>query len=199
MKQRPVTHFTSHVLDGKKLKSIFVVWISIQLLCSCASTNRSKTLITMSLVGLAAGAVGALTAPQNEQAALHGAFWGTVGAAASGAAGMYIFDEQSKSEDLEKENLVLKKTLDALRGDSVGAEQKLLYQTSAPIGKEVPTEYRNLVKPGRWSVYQLNSWVEQGENTIVHQDRMMRLDPPALAPNVLEPKIDKGENHEPKD
>lgn len=166
------------------MKTIYPIMALV--LCSCASTNHTKTLITMGVMGAGGATVGAITAPINENAAAHALLWGGVAAAVAGAAGMFIFDEEKRSDALLRENETIKKTLDALHGAS--QSPVLLYETLAPLGKDIPSEYQSLVKPGRWSVYGLNQWILQGENVLIHQDKMMKLLPPEFNPNNGEKK-----------
>lgn len=150
----------------------------------CATlSNRQKTLLTMLGAGVVAGTAGAMLAPSDEKPLGHAALWGGVAAATTGAIGLFVFDEQKRSEEFQRENSVMRKEISAFRDEgSSSHEPTLLYETNAPFGKEIPSEYSGLVKPGRWSVYRLNQWVNQGEGTIIHQDRLVKLIPPQLTP-----------------
>lgn len=135
----------------------------------------------------AAGAAGGYAlAPNNEKPEMHAAFGASVGAATGALIGLFAFDEERRSAEFERQAIALKKELDAIRDESVASggatEPKLLYETSAPVGREIPSEYQGLVSPGRWSVYKLNQWVTQGDGVIIHQDRMVKLIPPQLTP-----------------
>lgn len=150
------------------------------LVTGCATSNRTKTLWSMTLAGAASSGAGYATAPKDESSTGHALLWGGVGAAVVGALGLFLFDEQRRSTELSRENEVLKRTLDGLTGkDDTG---KLVLDTQSPFGKDVPQEYKSLIKPGRWSVYALDHWVLQGEHTLIHQDKMVRLIPPELSP-----------------
>ncbi len=148
----------------------------------CATSNRTKTLLLMTGVGAAAAGVGYSVAPRDERPEMHAIYWGAAGAAVAGALGLFLFDEQKKSEELERQASVMRKELDAFRDEGGGQEPRLLYETTAPFGKDIPGEYQSLVRPGRWSVYKLNQWVAHGEGTLIHQDRMVKLVPPQLTP-----------------
>lgn len=175
-----MTHaFQSHLLNGfKKLNLLFFILLFAS---GCATTNRSKTLFFAAGIGLGSAAAGAMAAPKNERPEMHALYFGAIGAAVAAASGLFIFDEQKRSSELARENEVIKKALSAMRDDG-STEPTLLYETQAPIGKEIPVEYQSLVKRGGWSVYRLNQWVTQGENVLIHQDRMMKLIPPQLTP-----------------
>jgi hypothetical protein len=152
----------------------------------CATTNRTKTLLLMTGVGAVAAGVGYSVAPRDERPEMHALYWGAAGAAVAGVAGLFLFDEQKRSEELERQATVMKKELDAFRdeGSTASHGPQLLYETNAPFGRDIPGEYQGLVRPGRWSVYKLNQWVAQGEGTLVHHDRMVKLVPPQLTPKV---------------
>jgi len=143
-------------------------------------------------VGAAAAAAGYAVAPNDTRPEMSAAYFGAVGAAVAGAAGLFIFDEQRRADELERESNVMRKELAAFRDEGgPSKEPQLLYETSAPFGKEIPAEYQGLVRPGHWSVYRLNQWVNQGEGTVIHQDRMVKLVPPQLTPATSQ-EVDPG-------
>lgn len=162
----------------------FVILITASSLFLVCATNRAKSLTFMAAVGGAAATAGALSAPPEEQSGMHAVFWGAVGAAVAGVVGLFVFDEQSRSEELERKLEVSKRELDAFRGEMDGTSQSSLIQSDSALGKNLPPEYRDLVKPGKWSLYKINTWVSQGENTLVHQDKMLRIEPPQFQPNA---------------
>ena len=172
-----------------------VALMAITFLSGCA-TNRAKALWTGAIIGSIGATVGALTAPKNENPTGHAVLWGGVGAAAGVTAGMFLFDEQKRSDELARQNEVLQKSLSGLSGHD--PNEKLLFESNAAFEKAVPQEYRHLVRPGQWSVYQLDSWTLQGENTLVHQDKMIRLLPPELNLQKLSnPETKEGKTNEP--
>ena len=165
--------------------------IQVMVMCAVASsatgcaTNRAKTLLLMGGVGVVAAGAAYVMTPQDERPEMHALYGGAIGAAAAGVAGLFIFDEQKRSEELDRQATVMRRELEAFRDEGGGShEPRLLYETSAPFGKDIPGEYRALVRPGHWSVYRLNQWVSQGEGAMIHQDRMVKLVPPQLNPKV---------------
>lgn len=167
----------------RMLKVIALVLLPALSGSGCATTNRGRTLTFMGGMGIAGAGAGYHFAPSQERPEMHAAFWGAVSAAVAGAVGLFIFDEQKRSDELERQATVMRKELESLRGEGSSKEPQLLYETTAPFGKDIPDEYQNLVRPGRWSVYRLNQWVSHGEGTLIHQDRMVRLVPPQLSPH----------------
>ncbi len=160
-----------------------VILVTLTFSSACATTNRGRTLSLMGGVGLAGAAAGYTLSPPSERPEMHAAFFGALSAALAGLVGLFLFDEQKRSDELERQAGVMRKELDSLREEGSSKEPQLLYETTAPFGKDIPDEYHSLVRPGRWSVYRLNQWVSQGEGTMIHQDRMIRLVPPQLSPN----------------
>jgi hypothetical protein len=138
--------------------------------------------------GAVGASIGAFTAPKDEARSGHALLWGGLSAAAGFAAGSFLFDEQKRSDELDRQVGVLKKSLSALSGE--GDEPKPILESSSVFSKDLPAEYKGLIRPGRWSIYQINQWVVNGENTLVHQDKMIRLLQPELFPK-LEIKSEK--------
>ncbi len=167
----------------------------------CATTNRTKTLLLMAGLGAASAGVGYSVAPRDERPEMHALYWGAAGAAVAGVAGLFLFDEQKRSEELERQATVMRKELDAFRdeGSTASHGPQLLYETNAPFGRDIPGEYQGLVRPGRWSVYKLNQWVAQGEGTLVHHDRMVKLVPPQLTPKVQTESSEGGSSESPNE
>lgn len=148
--------------------------------CSTLS-NRQKTIAAMVLTGSIAGTVGALSAPKNESAPAHAALWAGSAAAGAGLVGLYTFDEEARSKEFERKLKIVSEENQALRGEAEGAPVSPLAEAASPFGKEMPPEYQRLVRPGRWSVYKLNQWIMSGENTLIHQDRMVKIIPPQFS------------------
>ena len=157
--------------------------VSLLLDLGCASlSNRGKTLLLLGGVGLASGVAGYALSPSEVKPEMEGAYFSAIGAAVGGIAGLYLFDEEKRSEELLREKGVMQQELDSYRDEGDSRQPELLYETLAPVGKEIPSEYAGLVRPGRWSVYRLNQWVTEGDGAMVHQDRLVKLVPPELTP-----------------
>ena len=170
--------------NGIELRALVVVPLILGVcLAGCATTNRTKTLIGMAAGALAGTAVGYATAPEGTSPTMHSAYWGLAGGTAMAVTGLFVFDEQKRSEELERKLNVAQMELGVLKGEASGGESEPLYETRAPFGKTVPKEYQALVTPGTWSVYHVNQWIQKGEGTLIHQDRMMKLTPPKFSPN----------------
>lgn len=168
--------------------SLCALFILLSLLTTSCASNRAKTIVTMLGAGAAGAAIGASTAPANESTSGHALLWAGVTASAAAIASMFIFDEHARAQDLEKQNSSLQKALSSINGTS----SELIYENGQSFSKDLPPEYKSLIQPGRWSIYKLDQWSAQGENTLVHQDKMIKLQPPGLNPNL---KSETSENN----
>ncbi|OFZ53260.1 MAG: hypothetical protein A2428_11810 [Bdellovibrionales bacterium RIFOXYC1_FULL_54_43] len=158
--------------------------LCLTLLSGCASmSNRSKTLVAMGVAGIAAGTLGAMSAPAGEQPIAHAALWGGGAAAIVGVTGLFIFDEQARSREYERQLNVAKQEIDAIRWGAGANEEKLIFESSGTQDKAIPDELKKLLSPGWVRVYQTSMWVKQGDDSLVHQDKIVRIKKPQLIPN----------------
>ena len=141
---------------------------------SCAHTTKEKVFQNM----LIAGATGVLIGQQKENyKTTHSIMYGGVAAAVAGAVTLYMNDPDKESEKLREEIRVLKTQMDQI------GEPWLATKTPATFGAKVPDKYRSMINPGEWRVYEINQWIEDGENRLIHQDKIMELIPPSLKPS----------------
>lgn len=156
--------------------------ISLLGLSGCATSMATKTLRNMAIAGAAGAIIGSQQpAYKSTQAALLAG----IGASVVGAGTLLMLDQESR--DLTKENERLRAELDA------AFEPKAEAATPGTMNAKVPAKYQNLISPGEWRVYQIDEWVEDGENRMIHQDKVMELIPPSLRPYV-KPTRPKGKN-----
>lgn len=152
------------------------VFVLVPLLLSagCAHTPKEKVFQNM----LIAGATGVVLGQQKEDyKTTYSTMYGGVAAAVAGAVTLYLNDPDKESEKLREEIRVLKTQMDQI------GEPRLATQTPATFGAKVPSKYRSMINPGEWRVYEINQWVEDGENRLLHQDKIMELIPPSLKPS----------------
>ena len=160
-------------------QNVTVTLVVALMACSCASMpNRTKTILTMVGTGLVVGTIAANRAPVEENPGTIGFLWGGSSAALAGAISLYVFDEQHRSEIFEKQLNASQKEVDVLRGEGDGRSPAPIFDSESGLERQLPKEYQGLVQPGKWSIYKINSWVSQGDNTLVHQDKMVRIIPP---------------------
>ena len=161
-------------------KKVISTTLMLTLLVSgCASMpNRTKTILTMVGTGLIVGTIAANRAPVDENPGTIGFLWGGNAAAVAGLVSLYVFDEQHRSEVFEKQLNASQKEVDVFRGEGVGASRAPIFDSESGLERQLPKEYQGLVQPGKWSIYKIDNWISQGDNTLVHQDKMVRIIPP---------------------
>lgn len=148
------------------------------LITACAHTPTEKVFQNM----LIAGATGVALGQQKEDyKTTYSTMYGGVAAAIAGAVTLYMNDPDKESQKLREEMRVLKTQMDQI------GEPQLATQTPATFGAKVPEKYKSMINPGEWRIYDLNQWIEDGENRLIHQDKIMELIPPSLKPNSQQP------------
>ena len=155
------------------LKKISLLTIALAL-CSCASTPKNN-LVTNVLIGVAAGyAIGSMN--KNNSAAF-GLLYGGMGGTAAALGTAYLTDFDRDNKRLSSENEKLRKDLEAI------TSPKTVYQSPAMFNSKVPDKYKRLIQPGEWRISEIDQWIEDSENRIIHQDKIMELIPPSLKTN----------------
>jgi hypothetical protein len=143
------------------------------LLSACTGTPREKTLSHM-LSGVAAGAAYGATRPEmkRENAFIFGGSLGLLGA----ATGLFLFNDDEEVAKIKLERDILKLDLEKK------SKGTLIKELPATFSAKIPKQYLPLVRPGSWRVMEVDEWVEDGENRLIHQDKIMELVPPTLSP-----------------
>lgn len=151
-------------------------------LSSCASmSGRDKTLALMGVGGVVGGILGGVTTPDDENSSAHIAMWAGIGAALTGVTALFVYDDDKKTKERERQIEALHGEVAALRGEtSSQLTSKELFRSKSTLEEDVPKEYRSLVKPGGWSVYQVDQWVDSGDHMKIHQDKIFKLEPPQM-------------------
>ena len=150
--------------------SLIIHMVIVISLLGCATTSRNKILLGMLAGGIVGSAVGYATTPSGTDPAMHGTYWGLASATTMGVAGLFIFDEQKKSAELERQNAALKSEVDAYRSDARLDEQGITLEGENRFAKELPGALKGIVVPGRWRYMRFpkNKWtkVGKGGNTL---------------------------------
>lgn len=149
---------------------------------SCATTPREKIMQNI-IVGVVTGfAVGS---QRKDNSKAFGLLYGGMAGATAGLATAYLSNDDSENERLFAENKKLKTDLEKVYSPS------LVYEGNGMMNAKVPEKYKAMIQPGEWKIYAYDQWVEDGENRLIHQDKIMELTPPSLVPVTL-PNINKG-------
>lgn len=164
--QRLVKRF--RVIGG--ITSTIVLCLS----AGCATTTSGKVYQNMALAG-AAGAIYGST--QQDYKTTQAVLYGSLAAAIAAATTIYFEDPDKEQIRLRNELKSLKAKLDQIN------EPKLVGVEPATFGARIPAKYKNMIQPGEWKVFELDQWVEDGDNRLIHQDKVMELTPPSLKPN----------------
>jgi len=156
---------------------IFVVFVS-----GCATMkNRTKTLYATAGAVAVGGVTGAIMAPDNESALLHGLLWGGVAGTITGIVSLFVFDSENDLVELRGKNDKLLEEIASFNRENaptVEAENEINF------GKPLPNGLKDILKPGRWRLYKLDRWIDAGENQLLHQDKMIEIVPAKLNPNI---------------
>jgi len=151
-------------------------------LASCASTPR-ETIMRNIIVGVAAGYVVGNLRKENSKA--YGLLYGGIAGTAAGLATAYLASSDSENERLLAENKKLKTDLEKVYSP------ELVHAGTGMMNAKVPEKYKAMINPGEWKIYAYDQWIEDGENRLIHQDKIMELTPPSLVP-VIVPNVNKG-------
>ena len=159
-------------------KIVFAAVVAVSL-SSCAGkrlTNKEKivsAVLGATAIGFAYGHARESSQKQN------GVLYGSAFAATSALAGIYIFDEEDRSEKFRKETIRLQTELDELKRQMTPARESFSrFQVSRT--DEIPNELKGLIQPGSMRVYEINRWEEDGENRLVFKTKAVEFEPPSL-------------------
>ncbi len=149
---------------------------------SCASTPKEKILKNMMIGAVTGFALGQL---KSENKTGYSLLYSGAGASILGAVSVWYSDMDSESERIKSDNQKLKTELDKIYSPN------LTHESSGMMNSKIPDRYKSMINPGQWKVYSLDQWIEDGENQLIHQDKMMELIPPTLTPAQLPVNLKK--------
>lgn len=146
------------------------------LLCGCATTPKQR-IIRDTLI---AGAVGAyLGSQRSEHKNTYSAMYAGGAASIAAITSVIINDPDKEVLKIRAEKEQVQKELDDL------ISPKLEETRPGTLSAKLPQKYQSLVNPGEWRIYSIDQWIEDGENRLIHQDKIMELIPPTLKPAVI--------------
>ncbi len=151
-----------------------ILALGFSLVSACATTPREKILQNI-LIATATGVV--LGQLQTNHKNAYSIMYGGIAGTGAGIASAYLSNIDEVQRHTHEENQKLKNQLDDI------LKPKLSYQTLGTLNSKIPLKYKNLVNPGEWKVFEIDQWVEDSENRLIHQDKIMELIPPTLNPN----------------
>lgn len=151
----------------------------LTIFCSACATNRTKQILLTTIAASTAGTIGALTSPKDESSMAHFLMWGGTAGTVAAISSMYIYENEKVQKDLELQIQSLRSDLDT---QNKKGEPKLEQITIDPIYKSIPKNMNQMIQPGQWKLYKLDRWVEDGDNRLIHQDKLLEIIPSQLIP-----------------
>lgn len=148
----------------------------VLLVSGCATTPREKVIQNI-LIGSTVGFIVGQSREENRLAS--GLIYGGVAGATAGLATAYFDNSDQEIKKMKDENQRLTKELEK------AFSPELNFESSGTLNSKIPEKYKSMINPGEWKIYSLDQWIEDGENRLIHQDKMMELNPPSLKPISL--------------
>lgn len=138
---------------------------------ACATTSGEKIFRNMVVAGAIGAAVGA---SKEEFKTSHAVMYGSSAAAIAAALSLWVYDPDKEINEAKKQAEFYKSQLDSFDPKRV--------ETRSSLGGKIPDKYKNLILPGELNISQIDQWVDDGENRLIHQDQIVELLPPSLRP-----------------
>lgn len=158
------------------ISKIFLILPAVTLMSCTTNSTRERIVRDM----LIAGTVGAAIGYQKDSNQLANAtMYAAVTASSVALVDLYLLDPDKEAEKLRQENTKLKNQLDLI------SNPKVVFETPATFNSKIPDRYKRLINPGEWKIAEIDTWVDDGDNRLIHQDKIMELIPPTLKPNPL--------------
>lgn len=155
------------------LVKYFLFLMIILHLIGCASTYKGKVFQSSLIGGFIGGTYGASREEAKDKNAL---MYASIGALTGALLTAYLDDSDQKISDLESRNKKLNIEIEEIQNP------RMVYQFPATFNGKIPEKYKKLINPGEWRVSEIDQWVEDDENKLIHQDKIMELTPPSLKP-----------------
>lgn len=132
---------------------------------SCASTYRMRY-IQSAAIGAAIGGLHGNT--KESFRAQNTALYASIGALTVLGIALFYNNPDREIADLKQRNDELARSLE-------DSQPKIIASSSTST---IPDEYKKLIRPGTWRLLSIDRWVEDGENRLIHQDKIIELIPP---------------------
>jgi adenosylmethionine-8-amino-7-oxononanoate aminotransferase len=144
-------------------------------LAGCSTLNhRNKALAYMGGAFVGGAVAGSVQTNERQNSELHGLMWGSAAAAAVGATMLYMYDESNEVKERDYKIRELEAKLSDFKKHVTTVEEK---GTSDFMESDLPKDYRHLVEPGRWKLYEIDEWKKSGDGEFVHQDKLLEISP----------------------
>lgn len=140
---------------------------------SCSQSPKKNQRMQWTGGAFVTGAIlGAATAPKDEKPEVHAMYWGSMLGLATAIAAQYYIHDEDNYHKLKDENEQLKNELDLIQN----AKQSLIDQGQGQFKN--PTDDPNRKgQRAQWKVYEINKWIKDGPNRLIHQDKLVEIVP----------------------
>lgn len=141
------------------------------MLSGCATNRENRWAMTGGAV--AAGlAIGSASAPGEERKELHAVYWGAILGLGASLLSQEIFSDAKEIERLKSENQKKDLQLDLIQNGKTVLSREGKGYFKSPSGEEFFTGEK-----AKWRLYQIDKWIKNGPNQLIHQDRMVEIIP----------------------
>lgn len=156
---------------------IKLLLIHFCLLSSCANQTFKQQIVTNMAIGAAVGLL--VGAGEKDYKKEHAIMYAGIASSGASLATIYLSNSDSEADRLRAQIAKIQTDFDAATNPQIEASSTGL------LSSKIPEKYKSMINPGEWKIYSLDQWIEDGENRLIHQDKMMELNPPSLKPISL--------------
>lgn len=149
-------------------------------LCTSCATGIKEKIVRNSLI---AGAVGAAYGDSKDEfKSQHSVMYGASAALITAIASLYYFDPDKQLDQFRKTTNQMRDEMDGLEiGFNPTSEKNQIKRGTALRGYDaLPDQYKRMIDPGRWTLSEIDQWVEGGEGQMIHQDKLLELKPATI-------------------
>lgn len=146
--------------------------VLLALVTSGCATNRENRWAMTGGAVVGGIALGAATAPGEERKELHAVYWGAILGLGASLIAQEIFSDSKEIERLKAENQKKDLQLDVIQNSKTVLLREGKGYFKSPSGEEFFSGDK-----AKWRLYQIDKWVKNGPNQLIHQDRMVEIVP----------------------
>lgn len=149
------------------------------LLTSCATGMKEKIVRNTLIAGAAGAAYGD---SKDEFKSQHSLMYGASAALITAIASLYYFDPDKQLEQFRKTTNQMRDEMDGLEnGFNTPSEKNQTTRGTTLRGYDaLPEQYKRMIDPGKWTLSEIDQWVDGGEGQMIHQDKILELKPATL-------------------
>lgn len=140
-------------------------------LSGCATNRENRWAMTGGAVAVGL-AVGSAASPGEERKELHAVYWGALLGLGASLLSQEIFSDAKEIERLKAESMKKDLQLDLIQNSQTVLQREGKGYFKSPSGEEFFSGEK-----AKWRLYQIDKWVKNGPNQLIHQDRMVEIVP----------------------